>query len=147
MPTTLLIDALRDYLLASAVVRDPRNAGSLPPCWRTPRDGVPAPGEGEGAAVGEDVVVGLFPAPGLARDPYDASALRTDAVDLVIRSRTAPLAIQFDDQIRSLLVDKRGWTMGGLQIVESRLVRPLDLVGSDKQAFDWVAGYTFERVV
>ena len=71
--------------------------------------------------------------------------LRTDGLDIRIRSKTAPAAIELDDQIRQLLVDQRAWDMAGLQIVESRLERPLDLIYSDDQGFDFMAGYLFER--
>ena len=141
----LLIEALRDHLIAEGLVRDPRVAGSLPPCWRSPKNGVPAPGEGSGVEVGPTVVVALFPASGIPRAPYDAGVLRTDGLDIRIRSTTAPAAIQLDDQIRQVLVDQRAWDMAGLQIVESRLERPLDLIYSDDQGFDFMAGYLFER--
>ncbi len=145
MPT-LLIDAVRDYLIAQGVVRDPRVAGNLAPCWRSPRHGVPAPGEGEGTEVGANAVVGLFPTTGIARDPYDASVLRTDGLDVRIRSRTAPAAIELDDAIRAKLVDKRALTLvAGFQVVEIRLERPLGLIVADDQGFDFVAGYLIER--
>jgi hypothetical protein len=73
--------------------------------------------------------------------------LRTDGVDLVIRSKNPPDAIALDDSIRAVIQDKRGWTMGGLQIIESTLYRPLSLVGSNDQSFDWSAGYLFQRQV
>ena len=141
----LLIEALRDHLIAEGLVRDPRVAGSLPPCWRSPKNGVPAPGEGNGTEIGPTVVVALFPASGIPRAPYDAGVLRTDGLDIRIRAKTAPAAIELDDQIRELLVDQRAWDMAGLQIVESRLERPLDLIYSDDQGFDFMAGYLFER--
>ena len=143
--TTLLIDACRTYLIAQGLVRDPRTAGALPPCWRSPRDGVPAPGDGTGTEIGATVTVGLFTASGIPRDPYDALSLRTDGLDIRIRATTAPAAIQLDDQLRTALMDKRAWTMGDLQIVESRLERPLQVVASDEQGFDFVSGWTFER--
>lgn len=141
----LLIDSVRTFLIAQGVVRDPRTAGSAPPCWRNPRNGVPAPGEGDGVEVGPTVVVGIFQATGVAREPYDASVLRTDGLDIRIRSTTAPAAIQLDDSIRALLMDKRAITLGSLPIVECRLERPLSLVASDEQGFDFVAGYLVER--
>lgn len=145
MTPPLLIEALRQYLVTAGVVRDPRNAGPLPPCWRSPRLGVPAPGEGNGVEVGPTVVVGLLPAPGVPRAPHDATYLRTDGVDVYIRATSAPAAIALDDLIRAQLVDRRGWTMNGLQIVESSLYRAQSPVGSDAQAFDFVTGYLFER--
>lgn len=145
MPQPLLIDAVRSYLIAQGLVRDPRTAGSAPPCWRNPRNGVPAPGEGAAPEVGPTVVVGLFQATGIAREPYEASVLRTDGLDIRIRSTTAPAAIQLDDSIRAALSDKRAISLGTLPIVEARLERPLALVESDEQGFDFIAGYLIER--
>ena len=144
MPT-LLIDACRTYLIAQGVVRDPRTAGALPPCWRSPREGVPAPGDGTAPEKGTTITVGLFPASGVPRASHDASVLRTDGMDLRIRATTAPAAIELDDLIRAALVDKRALSMGGLQIVECTLERPLNLLASDEQGFDFIAGYLFER--
>lgn len=145
MPSPLLIDACRTYLIAQGVVRDPRTAGALAPCWRSPREGVPAPGDGTGNEIGATVVVGLFTAAGIARDPYDALSLRTDGLDVRIRSTTAPAAIELDDLMRTALMDKRAWAMGGLTIVESRLERPLQMIQSNEQGFDFVSGWLFER--
>ena len=141
----LMIDACRDYLIAQALVRDPRVAGAAPPCWRSPRNGLPAPGDGTAPEIGTTLVVGLFPSTGIARAPYDAQALRTDGLDIRIRSTTAPAAIELDDSIRAVLMDKRNWSMGGLTVVESRLERPLQLISSDEQGYDFIAGYLIER--
>lgn len=142
----LMIDACRDYLIAQSLVRDPRVAGAAPPCWRSPRSGVPAPGDGAGVEVGATVVVGLFPSTGIARAPYEALSLRTDGLDVRIRSLTAPAAIELDDTIRTALMEKRNWVMGGLTVVESRLERPLQLISSDEQGYDFIAGYLIERL-
>ena len=139
-----LIEALRDHLVAAGLVRDPRVAGPLPPCWRTPANGVPAPGEGTTTERG-DLVVGLFPAPGIPMRSFDAGVLRKDGVDIRIRSKTAPAAIALDDAIRAELSDRRAYDLAGLTIVESLLERPLDLIVSDDQGFDFLAGYVFER--
>jgi hypothetical protein len=40
-----LLDALKTHLISQGLVRDPRTAGVLPPFWRQPRLGTPAPGE------------------------------------------------------------------------------------------------------
>lgn len=141
----LLIDCLRTCLIEEGLVRDPKIAGPLPPCWRSPKNGVPAPGEGSVPEIGPTVVVALYTAPSIPRSSYDASVLRTDGLDIRIRATTAPAAIELDDQIRAVLVDQRAWMMGGLEIVESRLERPLDLIYSDDQGFDFTAGYLFER--
>lgn len=107
--------------------------------------GVPAPGDGEAPEVGASVVVGIFPASGIARDPYEASVLRTDGIDIRIRSLRAPDAINLDDEIRGKIMDKRALSMAGLQIVECRLERPMSLIVSDEQGYDFISGYLFER--
>jgi hypothetical protein len=134
---------MRTHLVSSGVVRDPRVAGSLPPCWRSPRKGVPAPGDGPGVEQG-DPTVGLFVGVGVPEAPHDASWLRTDTVDIVIRSTTAPGAVALDDAIRYQLVDRRDWSMGGLLVVETQLTRPLSQVGADEVCFDWTCSYTVQ---
>jgi hypothetical protein len=47
--------------------------------------------------------------------------------------------------MRAALMDKRAWAMGGLTIVESRLERPLQMIQSNEQGFDFVSGWLFER--
>jgi hypothetical protein len=71
--------------------------------------------------------------------------LRTDGLDIRIRSTTAPAAIELDDRIRAALTDKRNFLMGTLRIVESRLERPLNLIVSDNQGYDFISGYLIER--
>ena len=140
----LLIEALRNALIAEGLVRDPKVAGPLPPCWRTPVNGVPAPGQGTDTEKG-DLVVGLFPAPGVPMRSYDAGVLRKDGVDIRYRSKQTPAIIELDDAIREIISDRRAYDLGGLTIVESLLERPLDLVANDDQGFDYLSGYIFER--
>jgi hypothetical protein len=67
-------------------------------------------------------------------------------MDVRIRSRTAPAAIAVDDAIRAALVDRRALTLvAGFQVVEVRLERPLGLLVSDEQGYDFIAGYLIER--
>jgi hypothetical protein len=62
-----LLDHVRSHLIAQGLVRDPRVAGSLPPCWRQPANGTPAPGEGTNPTeIGADAVIGLVHSGGIA---------------------------------------------------------------------------------
>jgi hypothetical protein len=91
-----------------------------------------------------DPTVGLFVGTGVPEARHDASWLRTDTVDIVIRSTTAPAAIALDDAIRYQLVDRRNWSMGGLLVVESEMSRALSQVGADEVCFDWTCSYTVQ---
>lgn len=144
-----LLTHLRDHLVAANVVRDPRTSGDKPPLWRQPRHGVPAPGEkppnsNSATEIGAEAVLGVYLIGGPAPEPYGAS-LRMDIVDFRYRTKTAPLAHEIERAIRAALVDRRGWTMAGLPIVETLIFRELQPLGSDEQSFDWVQSYSFER--
>lgn len=141
-----LLPHLRDYLIAQGLVRKPSTAGAAHPLWLDPRDGVPAPGEGASAVERDaDVVLGAFQVSGIPKPPYEASVLRTDAVDIWIRSRIAPLAYQTADPIIAAIGDQRQFDLAGLTIVECLLFRPLQRLGSDENSFDFTMQFTFER--
>lgn len=143
-----LLEHLRDYLIAEGIARKPAVAGAGHPLWLDPRHGVPAPGEGDSAVeIDADVVLGAFQVSGIPRGPYADSVLRTDAVDLWIRSRISPLAYGVDDALRQALVDRRAWDMAGMTIVESSLFRPLQRLGSDDDGYVFTSQYLFERRV
>lgn len=141
-----ILPHLRDFLIAQGLVRKPSVAGAAHPLWLDPRLGVPAPGEGVNATeVDGDVVLGAFQVSGIPKPPYEASVLRTDAVDVWIRARMAPFAYTVGDAIVEALADQRQFDLAGLTIVECLLFRPLQRLGSDAQAFDFTMQFTFER--
>lgn len=141
-----LLPHLRDFLIAQNLVRKPSVAGAAHPLWLDPRNGVPAPGEGVNATEKDaDVVLGAFQVSGIPKPPYEASVLRTDAVDVWIRARIAPLAYQTSDAIIAALADQRQFDLAGLTIVECLLFRPLQRLGSDENGFDFTMQFTFER--
>lgn len=143
-----LLPHLRDYLIAEGLVRKPSVAGAVPPLWLDPRNGVPAPGEGNAATeIDADVVLGAFQVTGFPKPPYEASVLRMDAVDVWIRARMAPFAYRTADPIVEALGDKRQFDLAGLTIVECLLFRPLQRLGSDEHSFDFTMQFTFERYV
>lgn len=142
MPT--LLGALRDHLISENIVRSPRVAGATPPMWLEPRDGAPAPGEGENSTeVGATATVAAFRNGGIAARPYE-SMLQTLGVDLWLRVKTAPVADTLHGQIRAALIDKRNWTMGGVTVVESSEWATLQPLGSDHQGFTYVCKFMFE---
>lgn len=142
-----LLTALRDFLIEEGIVRDVDAAGPLPPFWREPRNGPPAPGEGSGRNKHPDATVSALTAPGVPVPRHEQIYHRIDGVDLRFRTRTAPIARELDRDIRAVLADRRGWTMGGLQLIESIEFRPFQSLGSDDQGFDFVTGYLFESYV
>ena len=83
-----ITDHLADYLIAQGIGRSPRTAGALPPIWRQPRLGTPAPGEGTNPTErGTDAVIGLAHTGGLpaARQEKD---WRSDVIDVWLRTTT-----------------------------------------------------------
>lgn len=140
-----LLQYVRDHLIANNVVRKPSVGGAKPPLWLQPRDGVPAPGEKAAPEDDDAIVIGAFLTQGIAREPYTASALRTDGIDFRFRVARADLVDAVDDAIRAVLNDQRNYSLAGLPVVESMLFRPLAFLGSDENGFDFVSEYHFER--
>lgn len=142
-----LLDHLRDHLIAENIVRDPRTAGPLPPLWREPRNGAPAPGEGtEAAEIGPTATVAAFVSGGFPPRPYE-SFWRKDTVDLWLRTASAPTAFQLDASIRAALIDRRNWSMAGLPVIDCEQWRSLQRLGSDDQGYTHVVSYIFETYV
>lgn len=146
-----LLPELRSYLITQNLVRDPRSSTPTdkPPFWLEPRFGVPAPGElppdsQEPVQVGADAVLGAWITNGVPPAPLNAGR-RLDIVDVRYRTRTAPIAHTLEEQLRAALLDKRNWVMGALTIIETLIYRELQPLGSDKQSYDWVQSFTFER--
>ena len=139
MSSTLLTE-LRSLLIAAGIGRDPRVAGALPPVWRQPRQGIPAPGEGGGVEVGPSSVIALFMSGGYPTAPFEGWIGRP-TVDVRIRSLRAPDAEAIGLSIKRLLDDKRYYMMGNLRVHESLLSRPLSLIVSDDQGFDYVMAF------
>lgn len=125
-----LLTALRTYLVDQGVGRHPRTAGPLPPVWVHPVNGTPAPGETPGAPVeaGEQVI-GLYRAGGIRSGPFEAWLQRA-LVDVHIRTRTVPAAVDLGRQLRVAVIGvtpapKTAWLMGGLQVIAAQEWRPL----------------------
>ena len=138
-----LLDHLRAHLIAQGLVRDPATAGPLPPAWRHPKDGVPAPGEGTSVQVGPTAVVGLMHAGGFPAADYE-SEWRRDLVDVVIRTTTAPAAIELGGEIRRVTIDRRNWIMGGITVMQSSEFRPLQPLLPNTQHHTFIWGALFQ---
>lgn len=138
-----LLTALRAYLAAEGVVRATVAGGpaDTPPLHLEPRDGVPAPGEGTSSHA--TTVLGAYVTGGIAAKRYESWQRRV-IVDLRYRVTSSPLAKASDDEIRHLLVDRRGWTMAGLPVIECLPWRAFQPLGSDSQSFDFATGLLFQ---
>lgn len=139
-----LADKVYQYLIAQAIVRDPRVAGPLPPAFRSPADGVPAPNEGAGTEVGPTAVVGIssnltIPA------PFVEIEWRRDIVDIIFRTLKRPTADTLYSQVRFALLGppmKMGWVMSGLRVIQSSEWQGLNLIESSV-----AQGYTMKCAV
>lgn len=145
-----LVDAARTHLIALGIVRDPRVAGGLPPCWRQPADGVPAPGEGTSGSteVGTTSVVGLLRSDGIAAPRFEAE-FRRDILDVWIRTTKWPETESLYAQLRTAFLGtqftKTNWTMGTMKVIESTEWRALGLIDSNtQQGFSSMFAVLFE---
>lgn len=142
-----LLNNLRDYLIGLGLVRDPRDGTNpnLPPMWRFPRFGIPAPGQKEDLRPVEqstDMHVALNYATDIPPARYEGF-LRNQHVEIVYRARIPPLALSLENKIRAALNDKRGWMMGLVPVNESLLFRGLQPVSSDNTGFLFTQEYQF----
>jgi hypothetical protein len=141
-----LLDHYKSYLVTQGLVRDPDSAGSVPPIWRHPINGLKAPGEGSGTQVGPDSVVGLFHAGGFPAALLE-SAWRQDMMDVVIRARTAPIAVALHKDLRSVTLDRFNWRMGdpgGITIMQTQEMRPLQPLSPQTQFYTFIWGVVFQ---
>lgn len=145
MPT--LLTALRDHLVTNGIGRDPTVPGALPPVWREPKLGTPAPGEappnGNSTQAGTDAVIGLFITSGIAPQPYE-SFMRKPIVEARLRTSNADRAEQLELAMSAVLLDRRAFTMGGLFVIECEQFNALGRLGSDEQGFEFTTSYVFE---
>lgn len=146
-----IIEAVRDELIAQSIVRKPSVAGSAPPCWIEPRNGVPAPGEdtdgGSAAEKGSSAVLGLWLAPGIPQEPQVASVIRHSVIVIEIRVKAAKDATTIENEIRDSLNDRVNWNLGGLHIIDSLLYRELQAIERNAQAFTYDVAYGFHHYV
>lgn len=146
MADPTLLDYIRDYLVTEGIVRKPEVDGKLPPLWREPQDGAPAPGEREGVANSDSAVVSIFNAGGIGRAAY--SPWRYPTVDFWLRVAQAPLYESIANAITDAFCGdqaaKVGWNMAGLEVIESREWRPWGRLGSDEQGWTYVGAFVFQ---
>lgn len=113
-----LTDKVWTHLIAQGIVRDPRVAGALPPAFRQPADGTPAPGEGSGTEIGPTAVIGIYHDLGIAAS-FLQKAWRRDMVDIIYRTQKWPTTETLYALVRDALADKMGTTMAGMRVIQS----------------------------
>lgn len=139
-----LINELRVFLLGHELVDTPGDQGGLPVCLLAPPGGVPAPGDPE--ADGASVLVGIYPAPGIAMGVMEQRWLVTEAADIYIRvaPHDQPRALELARGIRRHLADQRGFMLGDLRVEQALEVRPVTLLASDEaEGATYVITYEF----
>jgi hypothetical protein len=139
-----IADRVWQHLINQAIVRDPRTAGALPPAFRSPADGVPAPGEGIGTEVGPTAVVGISVDLTMP-SPFVESEWRRDIVDIVYRTLKRPDADALYAQVRLALVGppfKMNWLMAGMRVIQSVEWQGLQRIDSNR-----AQGYTMKSAV
>jgi hypothetical protein len=124
-----ITDRVWQHLINQGIVRDPRVAGPLPPAFRMPANGVPAPGEGVGTEVGPTAVVGVVRPFGIPT-PFQQVAWRWDIVEIVYRTSKWPTTESIHALVRVALLDKMGTTMAGMRVIQSREWNALALIDS-----------------
>lgn len=140
-----LLTAFRDHLIEADLVRDPLEAGDLPPLFLELRGGAPGPGDLKPPENHPDLVITAYLSGGISPAPHQ-SMLRKDTVDVWLRSRQGGFSVDFEEAMREEIVDKRAWLMGELEIIESLEWRALARVPEeDGQPYTYIVSYIFER--
>jgi hypothetical protein len=149
VPIPTVVTALRDHLIALGIGRAPETPGSLPPIWRDPKTGTPAPGEGDNPTmVGPDAVIGLYRVSGIPPRRFEGER-RTPVVLVLLRVSRAPIGDALIEQIEQAVLDRRDWLMGSvangqLRVIESQQVGPFNQTASDAQSYDYRSTFAFE---
>lgn len=154
-----LLNALLAYLVAEGVVRRPDTAAELPPLWRAPEGGTPAPGSKKGVANDATTVLGVEISGEIPRSP-DRGYSELPTIDVRIRTKDPKRVRPVAASITNLLAPppygvRQDWTMGGpvpgqpdpaeVYLIESRQWRGLQkLPGEVEGVFDYVVSYLFE---
>lgn len=154
-----LLNAFLAYLVAEGVVRRPDTAAELPPLWRAPEGGTPAPGEKTGTANDATTVLGVVVSGEIPRGP-DRGYSDQPTIDLRIRTKDPKRVRPIANAITDLLAPppagvRQDWTMGGpvpgkpdpaeIYLIESRQWRGLQkLPPGQDGVFDYVVSYLFE---
>jgi hypothetical protein len=133
-----VLSELRAQLIADGLVRDPDQAGALPPLWLAPPLGLNAPNEGSQPSYRSPLQIGADVAPGIppaAREGF----LRRDAVDFTFRAMRAPAVIDMWEALYHHLVDRVNWQMGALLVSEIGVTQTLQPLAEDEQGFRYRA--------
>jgi hypothetical protein len=139
-----LVDRVWQHLINHSIVRDSRVAGVLPPAFRDPADGVPAPGEGFETEVGPTAVIGILTGVGIAA-PFMQEEWRSDTVDIVYRTVKSPDSKILYSQVRASLCGMMNGNLAGMRIIQSREWNALGLVNSSRaQGFMYRSSVYFE---
>lgn len=162
-----LLTALMDHLAGQAIVRRPETPGGapaswsdpawqnqqvVPPFWRAPDGGPPAPGEKKGSGNDPVTIVSAYIRDGIPRSPQRGYSDQP-VVDVRIRTKNPLVGPALGKAIVDELAPspygvRQAWDMGGLFLVESRQWTAFSLVAADPaQGFDWRGGFLFELLV
>lgn len=138
----LLLEAMRDFLVAEGIVRDPDTEGPLPPLWLTPRDGLNAPNEGSKPSYRAPLVAGAVTAPGIPSSPKEGFLVR-EAIDVHFRAVQAPPILDLGEQFRRALDDRHRWLMGDRLIEQTQMTVPNQPIVQDEQGWRYRMQFLF----
>lgn len=139
--SSTLLPNLREYLIATGLVRNPNIPGDAnsnpPPVWLDPRYGVPYPGQEEN--VGEygyhpTMVLGIYPTTGIPSKPFEGF-IQQRAVEIWYRCTTSPPIQVMHEALRPYIHDIRNFSMNGLITEQAMLSRELQRISADDEGY------------
>lgn len=138
----LVMEKMREHLIAAGIVRDPDVDGPLPPLWLAPKNGLNAPNEGSKPSYKAPIQLGALTAPGIPSAAKEGFLVR-EAVDITLRAMTAPPLILIGGALRRELDDRHHWDMAGLLVEQVQLIVPLQAIVQDEQGFRYRMQFLF----
>ena len=159
MAELLVIDELRDYLIAAGAVQAQDAVPSLtvPSVWINPRDGAPQPRRNSAGVWLENAVVTLVDT-NLMGPPHLEAWIEEAFIDVIVRARLGSTAKLTQRSIKKLLAPmgdmygRKHWTMNSLLVEYSRewrgdqqvpSLQSAENTGAGHLTYDRVAGYVF----
>jgi hypothetical protein len=149
-----LLPNLRAFFVTAGIARIPAVAGSEAPCWLDPLNGIPYPGQTDGLGPNENSVVNkasglgglvlcINPETGIVPIAHEGFYQRR-AVMIWYRSMLSPEIQNAHEQVRSAIQDKRNYSLNGLQVNQSLMMRELQRVASNAQGYVYNTEYLFD---
>ena len=135
MADLILAEQMLAYLVAQGIVRAGSTAGTLPPCWIEPLEGLQQPTDDD------PLTAALFSGPEIAM-PWLEYQMTQRPLKIVTRSRDWPSTEVLHRKVRAALEEKRWFLAGTLRVQMSKMAIGLQRIpDNDPTIYQATASY------